>query len=253
MKEKPHFTDQSQTHRTYLIVYGTVGIVLFGYIIMTIRYILNTGSMPWLDIITELIILVFLVSVAFARTTYELDDKDLVVYYSSPLRTRTFRIPYADIDGAFHFKVEPMKTIAYKHTYRAYGSLDRRDIWSLVFNIPGTDHVARLLMKASDEFWTEFGKRVPGRIRVSQEEVLKHAFRHISGIDNPKNKARARKAAAEDEALEAEELERKDTAVKAADKQIPREESNTPEITQKPKQADSMDDIRKELKKDDQK
>lgn len=248
MKEKPIFTDKSQTHRTYLIVYGTIGIVLFGYLIMTIRYILNTGSMPWLDIVTELIILFFLLNVACARTTYELQEKDLVVYYSSLFRTRTYRIPYADIDGAFHFKVEPIKTIAYKHTYRAYGSMDRRDIWSLVFNIPGTDKVARLLMKASDEFWTEFGKRVPGRIRVSQEEVLKHAFRHISGVDNPKNKARARKAAARDEALDAEEAETIDTEAVEV-----KSNASAPKAEDKkePKKSESLDDIRQELTKDD--
>lgn len=197
MNDEPIFSDQSQTHRTYLCIYGTLGICLFGYIIMTVRYIFTAHQFPWLDIITELILLAFLLSVSLTRSTYELHEKDLVVISSSPFRTRTLRIPYSAMDGAFHFKVEPIKSISYRHTYRVYGSMDRRDIWSLVYNMPNTDKVSRLLMKASDEFWEEFEKLLPGRIRVSQEEVLKHAFRYISGIDNKKNKKRARKAAAE--------------------------------------------------------
>ena len=65
----------------------------------------------------------------------------------------------------------------------APGSLDKRNIWSLVYNIPGTDKVSRILMKASDEFWDALEKKLPGRIRIPQEDVLKHAYYHISGAE----------------------------------------------------------------------
>lgn len=205
MKEEKIITDRSEIHRTYMCIYGTLGICLLGYLAMTVRYIWNTHQLPWLDIFTEVLLFLFLASTAMARSTYELHDKELVVISSSLFRTRKLAIPYSAIDGAFHFKVEPIKTIAYRHTYRMYGSMDKREIWSLVYNMPNTDKVSRVLMKASEEFWEEFEKRLPGRIRVSQEEVLKHAYYHISGADLKKNRNRAKKAAAAAEAAEAAE------------------------------------------------
>ncbi len=196
MKDTAIFTDHSETHRTYLCVYGTVGICLLGYAAMTARYIYHTGQLPWLDLLTEVVFGLFLLSVAMTRSTYELHEKELVVTTTSLFRTRKIAIPYSAIDGAFRFKVEPIKTIAYRHTYRMYGSMDKREIWSLVYNLPKTDKVARLLMKASEEFWEEFEKLLPGRIRVSRDEVLRHAYAHISGVDQKKNRKRARKAAA---------------------------------------------------------
>lgn len=177
------FTETSQTHRTYLIIYGTVGICLFGYIIMTIRYVINSGAIPWLDVMTEFIVLCALLAVSMTRSSYEIHKKDIVITCSSPIRTRTLRIPYKAIDGVHHFKVEPIKSIAYKHSYRMYGSMDRRPIWTLVYNLPNTDKVARVFLKASEEFWHELEKLMPGRVRVGQDEVLSRAFRHISGVD----------------------------------------------------------------------
>ncbi len=206
MKEEKIFRDQSEVHRTYMVIYGTLGICLLGYAAMTVRYIYHMHQIPWLDVITELLLLLFLGSTAMARSTYELHEKELVIISSSLFRTRKLAIPYSAIDGAFHFKVEPIKTIAYRHTYRMYGSMDKREIWSLVYNMPNTDKVSRVLMKASEAFWEEFEKRLPGRIRVSQEAVLKHAYYHISGADLKKNRNRAKKAAAA-EAAEEEALQ----------------------------------------------
>lgn len=156
MKEEKIFRDQSEVHRTYMVIYGTLGICLLGYAAMTVRYIYHMHQIPWLDVITELLLLLFLGSTAMARSTYELHEKELVIISSSLFRTRKLAIPYSAIDGAFHFKVEPIKTIAYRHTYRMYGSMDKREIWSLVYNMPNTDKVSRVLMKASEAFWEEF-------------------------------------------------------------------------------------------------
>lgn len=216
MKEEKIVTERSEVHRTYMYVYGTLGICLLGYVMMTVRYIYNNHQMPWLDILTEALLLLFLLSMTLTRTTYELHAKELVIIKASLFRTRKMAIPYSAMDGAFHFKVEPIKAISYRHTYRMYGNLDKRDIWSLVYNMPGTDKVSRVLMKASDEFWEEFEKRVPGRIRVSQNEVLKHAFHYISGAEQKKNRNRAKKAEAA--ALAAEEA--KDAAAEDVEKPI---------------------------------
>ena len=183
MNDEPIFTDRSQMHKTYMYLYGIVGFCLAGYLFMAVRYIMNTGRIPWLDLVTLTIVSLFIIGVSSGRSTYEIYDDCLVVTYSSLFRVRKLRIPFDVIDGSFHFKVEPIKTLAYKKTYRMYGSLDKRNIWSLVYNIPGTDKVSRILMKASDEFWDALEKKLPGRIRIPQEDVLKHAYYHISGAE----------------------------------------------------------------------
>lgn len=239
MKEEKIVTERSEVHRTYMYVYGTLGICLLGYVMMTVRYIYNNHQMPWLDILTEALLLLFLLSMTLTRTTYELHAKELVIIKASLFRTRKMAIPYSAMDGAFHFKVEPIKAISYRHTYRMYGNLDKRDIWSLVYNMPGTDKVSRVLMKASDEFWEEFEKRVPGRIRVSQNEVLKHAFHYISGAEQKKNRNRAKKAEAA--ALAAEEA--KDAAAEDAEKPIAHPAAHEAEPVNEAKAPDAVEAV----------
>ncbi len=240
MNETPIFTDRSQIHKTYLYLYGIVGFCILGYLFMAVRYIWNTGHIPWLDLITLSIVAIFFIAVSSGRSTYEICENDLVVTYASLFRVRKLRIPYDVIDGTFHFKVEPIKTIAYRKTYRMYGSLDKRDIWSLVYNLPGTDHVSRLLLKASDEFWDKLEEKLPGRIRVPQEEVMRHAYYHISG-------AKDRGVGPDGKPLDSETLPPVETETETEETAAP--EPNTSE-TQTDEKELSLSDIRKQAEKE---
>ncbi len=240
MNETPIFTDRSQIHKTYLYLYGIVGFCILGYLFMAVRYIWNTGHIPWLDLITLSIVAIFFIAVSSGRSTYEICENDLVVTYASLFRVRKLRIPYDVIDGTFHFKVEPIKTIAYRKTYRMYGSLDKRDIWSLVYNLPGTDHVSRLLLKASDEFWDKLEEKLPGRIRVPQEEVMRHAYYHISG-------AKDRGVGPDGKPLDSETLPPVETETETEETAAP--EPDTSE-TQTDEKELSLSDIRKQAEKE---
>ncbi len=240
MNETPIFTDRSQIHKTYLYLYGIVGFCILGYLFMAVRYIWNTGHIPWLDLITLSIVAIFFIAVSSGRSTYEICENDLVVTYASLFRVRKLRIPYDVIDGTFHFKVEPIKTIAYRKTYRMYGSLDKRDIWSLVYNLPGTDHVSRLLLKASDEFWDKLEEKLPGRIRVPQEEVMRHAYYHISG-------AKDRGVGPDGKPLDSETLPPVETETETEETAAP--EPDTSETPTDEKEL-SLSDIRKQAEKE---
>ncbi len=240
MNETPIFTDRSQIHKTYLYLYGIVGFCILGYLFMAVRYIWNTGHIPWLDLITLSIVALFFIAVSSGHSTYEICENDLVVTYASLFRVRKLRIPYDVIDGTFHFKVEPIKTIAYRKTYRMYGSLDKRDIWSLVYNLPGTDHVSRLLLKASDEFWDKLEEKLPGRIRVPQEEVMRHAYYHISG-------AKDRGVGPDGKPLDSETLPPVETETETEETAAP--EPDTSE-TQTDEKELSLSDIRKQAEKE---
>ncbi len=240
MNETPIFTDRSQIHKTYLYLYGIVGFCILGYLFMAVRYIWNTGHIPWLDLITLSIVAIFFIAVSSGRSTYEICENDLVVTYASLFRVRKLRIPYDVIDGTFHFKVEPIKTIAYRKTYRMYGSLDKRDIWSLVYNLPGTDHVSRLLLKASDEFWDKLEEKLPGRIRVPQEEVMRHAYYHISG-------AKDRGVGPDGKPLDSETLPPVETETETEETAAPAPDTSE---TQTDEKELSLSDIRKQAEKE---
>lgn len=179
-------SDHSQIHKPYLYLLGMILFCFLGYAFMTVQYIFNYHMIPWMDIITAIILLTAVYWIATVRSTYELGEKEITVTMSSLFRRRVMKIPYTVIDGVHYYKVEPIKTIAYKHTYRMYGNLDKRDVYSMVYNIPHTDKVSRILMKASPEFWTSFEKLLPGKIGIPQEKVLEAAFRHISGAGDMK-------------------------------------------------------------------
>ena len=251
MNETPIFTDRSQIHKTYLYLYGIVGFCILGYLFMAVRYILNTGRIPWLDLITLGIVAIFFIAVSSGRSTYEICENDLVVTYASLFRVRKLRIPYDVIDGTFHFKVEPIKTIAYKNTYRMYGSLDKRDIWSLVYNLPGTDRVSRLLLKASDEFWDKLETKLPGRIRVPQEEVMRHAYYHISGAKDrglgPDGKPLDPETLSPEETEMVSDAEAEETR-EAEETSAPAPDKATPET--EPKTELSLSEIRKQAEKE---
>ena len=88
-------------------------------------------------------------------------------------------IAYDDIFGVHHFKNQLMKPVTYRYTYHQYAKMDNRPIWSLLYDIGSTQKVGRVLMKASEDFWKEFEKRMPGQIRIPQEEVVALTYKSI--------------------------------------------------------------------------
>ena len=76
-------------------------------------------------------------------------------------------------------KNQLMKPVTYRYTYHQYAKMDNRPIWSLLYDIGSTQKVGRVLMKASEDFWKEFEKRMPGQIRIPQEEVVALTYKSI--------------------------------------------------------------------------
>ncbi len=175
------FVEHSQVYSPYLYGLSVVFLGMIFYAAKTIFFIVSEKSIPWMDILTQLIVWCFMLSIILGRSCYELKDKEIVLTNKNPFRHRVVSVPYKAINGVHPFQVQLVKTVAYRYTFRMYANLDNRPIWSLIYNLPGEkkDRIARVLMKASEPFWEAFEEKVPGKIRIPQEEALHNTYRHM--------------------------------------------------------------------------
>ena len=169
-------TDQSTLHKPYLYILLAVCLAAAGYTGLTIRYIISRGLIPWMDVVTLVIVWLFLAVIGLTRAEYRLEDKAVVMTVRNPLRTRRVTVPYSAINGVHPFKVQLVKNVFYRYTFRLYSYLDNRTIWSMIFTIPGKDKNARVLMKASETFWEALEAKCPGKIRITQDEAVTNTY-----------------------------------------------------------------------------
>ena len=111
------------------------------------------------------------------KTVYRLEDDGLYMLKTGVGHKKEIIIPYDEIYGVHHFKNQLMKPVTYRYPFHEYAKMDNRPIWSLLYDIGSTQKVGRVLMKASEEFWKEFEKRMPGQIRIPQEEVVTFTYK----------------------------------------------------------------------------
>lgn len=183
------FVDHSLTYKPY---WGVVAAILVGvipYIIWTWSEAAARGIIPWVDGALQVAILWYLIDIVTLRVEYRVEDTELVMIKHHLLwHKRTLRIPYADIFGVHHFKNQLMKPVTYRFTYHMYSKMDNRHIWSLLYKYKdSTKKVGRVLMKGSEDFWLALEDKLPGRVRVPQEEVLSYAFKHMGQIIHQKH------------------------------------------------------------------
>ena len=81
-----------------------------------------------MDILTQLIVWCFMLSIILGRSCYELKDKEIVLTNKNPFRHRVVSVPYKAINGVHPFQVQLVKTVAYRYTFRMYANLDNRPI-----------------------------------------------------------------------------------------------------------------------------
>jgi len=111
------------------------------------------------------------------KTVYRLEKDRLYMLKTGVGHKKELSIPYEDIFGVHHFKNQLMKPVTYRYTFHQYSKLDNRPIWSLLYDIDSDKKVGRVLMKASEDFWKEFERRMPGQIRIPQEEVVTFTYK----------------------------------------------------------------------------
>lgn len=178
MKTKD-FVDHSYFYKPYLFFMAIAFALWFAYVCWTGYWGFVNGRVPVIDIGMQIALLWWLLDTLYCKTTYRLEDDGLYMLKTGVGHKKELRIPYDEIFGVHHFKNQLMKPVTYRYTFHQYAKLDNRPIWSLLYDIGSDKKVGRVLMKASEEFWKEFEKRMPGQIRIPQEEVVAFTYKAI--------------------------------------------------------------------------
>lgn len=171
------FVDHSYFYKPYMIP-AVLGFILWAtYVCWTGYWGIVHGRVPVIDIGIQIAILWWLLDTVLTKTVYRLEDDGLYMLKIGVGHKKEIIIPYDEIYGVHHFKNQLMKPVTYRYTFHEYAKMDNRPIWSLLYDIGSTQKVGRVLMKASEEFWKEFEKRMPGQIRIPQEEVVTFTYK----------------------------------------------------------------------------
>lgn len=176
-KGQSDFTDPSIHYRPYMLVMGLAFLLWAAYVGWTSYWAFVRGYVPFVDMGLQLLILWYLTDILRTRTTYTLTEDGLLLVKQGLTKRKELMIPYGDIFGVHHFKNQLMKPVTYRYTFHWYSKLDNRPIWSLLYDIGSEQKVGRVMMKASEPFWKEFEKRLPGQIRITQEEVITFTYK----------------------------------------------------------------------------
>lgn len=174
------FEDVSRVHKPYLIPIALGFLLWAAYVCWTGYWgFIVHDKVPVIDLGLQILIFGWLLDTWKTTAIYRLEKDRLYMLKKGVFRKKELIIPYDDIFGVHHFKNQLMKPITYRYTFHQYAKVDNRPIWSLLYDIGSTQKVGRVLMKASEEFWKEFEKRMPGQIRIPQEEVIAFTYKSI--------------------------------------------------------------------------
>lgn len=188
-KETKIFVDHSIVYKPYWLMVAVAALLWAAYVVWVWQAAMARHVIPIIDGSIQLVILWYLINVVTARVEYRLEPEALVMTSKALLRPKKeVKLPYEEIFGVHHFKNQLMKPVTYRFTYRMYGMMDNRTIWSLLCRYgDSTKKVGRVLMKGSEPFWKAFEARLPGRIRVPQEEVLAYTYAHMGQVVQSEN------------------------------------------------------------------
>lgn len=175
--ETKDFVDHSYLYKPYLILVTLAFILWAAYVCWTGYWGIVHHHVPVIDLGMQAAILWWLLDTTLTKTVYRLEKDRLYMLKTGVGHKKELSIPYEEIFGVHHFKNQLMKPVTYRYTFHEYAKLDNRPIWSLLYDIHSDKKVGRVLMKASEEFWKEFERRMPGQIRIPQEEVITFTYK----------------------------------------------------------------------------
>ncbi|WP_297019241.1 hypothetical protein [uncultured Dialister sp.] len=175
--ETKDFVDHSYLYKPYLILVTLAFILWAAYVCWTGYWGIVHHHVPVIDLGMQAAILWWLLDTTLTKTVYRLEKDRLYMLKTGVGHKKELSIPYDEIFGVHHFKNQLMKPVTYRYTFHEYAKLDNRPIWSLLYDIHSDKKVGRVLMKASEEFWKEFERRMPGQIRIPQEEVVTFTYK----------------------------------------------------------------------------
>lgn len=172
--------EKSQVDRKNAIV---LGVPIAYFLVMTLLSVyawIKYGIVKPMDLFVYILFLAVLVERAAGKYTYEVDDIFLTVTKSSIiLPAKTFQVSLKEILGVYRYKAKLVGLMKFRHTDRLHSALDGRSVWTVAYT--GTDKKGkvennRMYIKPSDELLDFLQSKIPGRVKVTEEEIAIRQF-----------------------------------------------------------------------------
>jgi hypothetical protein len=125
---------------------------------------------------SEVLVLFVLLERMAAKYTYEMDKRVLKLSKHGLLGKITHEVPYRDIFGIYRYKPQLIGVIKFRRTYRFNSAIDGREVWTLAYTASGFRgkiENRRFYFKPGNEFLTALQEKMPGKVMVPEEEVIK--------------------------------------------------------------------------------
>jgi len=167
---------QSQVTRKNAIIMAIAVGIFAVLVIFSLYKWFALGLFQPVELMSEGLVLFVLLERMAAKYTYEMDKKVLRLTKRGLLGKITHELPYRDIFGIYRYKPQLIGVIKFRRTYRFNSALDARDVWTLAYTAPGYRgkmENRRFYFKPGAEFLVALQDKLPGKVMVPEEEVIK--------------------------------------------------------------------------------
>lgn len=172
--------EHSQVDKKNIIV---LGVPIAYFLVMTLLSIyawVKYGVVKPMDLFVYVLFMFVLAERAAGKYVYEIDDKNFKVTKKSLfMSTKIFTVPLTDILGVYRYKAKLVGLIKFRHTNRLHSALDARTVWTMAYTETdknGKPENNRNYIKPSDELLAFLQSKMPGRVKVTEEEIAVRQF-----------------------------------------------------------------------------
>lgn len=172
--------EHSQVDKKNSIV---LGVPIAYFLVMTLLSVyawVKYGVVKPMDFFVYVLFLSVLTERAAGKYVYEVDDNNFKITKSSIfMPKKTYSIPLSNILGVYRYKAKLVGLIKFRHTNRLHSALDARTVWTMAFTETsknGKQENSRNYIKPSDELLEFLQIKMPGKVKVSEEEIAVRQF-----------------------------------------------------------------------------
>lgn len=168
--------ERSQVSSKSAIVVGLAISLFLGMVSLTLYIWFTRHFLNPFELFVELLFLFVLIERAGGKYTYELDKRVIRLTKRSLFGTeRQFEVPYKEVIGIYRYKAKLIGVIKFRRTYRLQSALDGRAVWTIAYKVAGRKgrmENQRIYFKPSEGMLLALKERIPGRVMISEEEVV---------------------------------------------------------------------------------
>ncbi len=157
-----------------IILVSIIGMITLIFFSMY-RYF-DIGFWSPVEFFAEIMIIFVLIYRAEIKVTCELEKKSIRITKKSWLGSQVFDIPYQSVFGMYRYVPKLISTVKFRRTYRLHSALDPRPVWTLAYQVEknGKTENQRIYYKVGEEFLNGLQDRLPNKVGVSEEQVLRN-------------------------------------------------------------------------------